>query len=383
MDTARVQRARELLHSHVESGNTPTIVAVVARHGVIVLAEAIGQRGPGLGPVQLDDPFNVFSATKPFVATMVMMLAEDGLLGINRPVVDYLPEMTGEGNDRILLSHLLSHTSGFDSEVIEPMIRERRGNGRVAEPPPGVDPLSYSWLDAAWDAKRSFDVGSRMSYCDHGYRMLGEVVRRVSGETVDTFSRRRIFDPLGMADTAFCLSEDQAARRARRPVDLPGGEPYDEDGPGPESPEWECLQAGGNGLKASTRDMAVFAQTFLNGGGYGSTRILSKAAVAAMTRNQNQGIPTDFFGQHHSESGWGYGWGVNVGEKWEYFGNDISPVGSYGHPGWGLSWLYVDPTNGLVVAFNELVTSVNDSGAFASAVWDRFANVVYSSLEDR
>lgn len=382
MDGSRIQRARDLLHSHVEDGHTPTVVAMVARHGVVVLAEAVGKRGPSLGPVQLDDPFNIFSATKPFIATMVMMLAEDGLLSINRAVVDYLPEMTREGNDRILISHLLSHTSGFDSETIQPVIRERIQKGHASTPPPGVDALSYSWLDAVWDAKRSYDVGARMAYCDHGYRLLAEVVRRVSGETIDSFSRRRIFEPLGMTSTAFCLNRDQAERRVRRPPDIPGGQPYDEDGPGPEAIEWETLQSGGNGLKASTRDLAVFGQMFLNKGCYGSTRILSKATVATMTRNQTAGIPVDIFGQYHAESGWGYGWSVNVGERWAYFGNELMSIGAYGHPGWGLSWLVVDPTKGLVLAVNELATGTNDHGEFPSAIFDRLVNVVYSSLED-
>jgi len=383
MNTVRVQRARELLHSHVEGGNTPTLVAVVARHGVIVLAEAIGQRGPGLGPVELDDPFNVFSVTKPFTATMVMMLAEDGLLSINRPVVDYLPEMTREGNDRILLSHLLTHTSGFDGETIYPVIVERFKRGEVSVPPAGIDFYSHAMLDAAWDAQRSYDVGSRMVYSGHNYSLLGEVVRRVSGETLDAFSRRRIFEPLGMASTSFCLSTDQAARRVRRAPDLPGGQPYDEDGwPHSEAPEWECLQGGSNGLKTSTRDLAVFAQMFLNGGRYGDARVLSRAAVAAMTRNQTSGVPVDIFGQRHLESGWGYGWSVNVGEKWAYHGLDLAPHGTFGHGGWGGSYFGVDPTHGLVFATNELATGVNDYGEAASVVLDRFMNVMYSSLED-
>ena len=135
MDGARVQRARELLRSHVEDGGTPSLVAVVARHGVVVVAEAMGQRGTGPGSVHLDDPFNLFSLTKPVTATLVMMLAEDGLLSINRPVVDYLPEMTREGNDRILLSHLLTHTSGFERGATQAVALERLKRERCRRPP--------------------------------------------------------------------------------------------------------------------------------------------------------------------------------------------------------------------------------------------------------
>ena len=383
MDGARVQRARELLRSHVEDGGTPSLVAVVARHGVVVVAEAMGQRGTGLGPVHLDDPFNLFSLTKPVTATLVMMLAEDGLLSINRPVVDYLPEMTREGNDRILLSHLLTHTSGFERGATQAVALERLKRGEVSAPPDGLDLYSHAMLDAGWDATRSFDVGSQMVYCDHNYRLLGEVVRRVSGESLDDFSRRRIFDPLGMANTAFCLSPDQAARRVRRPLDLPGGQPYEEDGwPGPEAPEWECKQAGSNGLKSSTRDLATFGQMFLNGGTYGSTQILSKPTVTAMTRNQTPGVPVSIFGQSHSEAGWGFGWAINVGEKWAYYISELEPLGSFGHGGFGGAALRVDPANGLVIALNELATGFSDYGEASSGILDRFTNVVYSSLED-
>jgi CubicO group peptidase (beta-lactamase class C family) len=383
MDGARVRRARDLLHSHVDDGNTPTLVAVVARHGVIVLAEAIGQRGSGLGPVHLDDPFNMFSLTKPFTATLVMMLAEDGLLSVNRPVVDYLPEMTREGNDRILLSHLLTHTSGFERGATQSVVAERMLRGEVSPPPAGVDFHSHAMLDSAWDTARSFDVGSRMVYSDHNYRLLGEVVRRVSGESLDNFSRRRIFEPLGMSSTGFCLDPDQAARRARRPPDLPGGQPYDEHRlPGPEASEWECKQAGNNGLKASTRDLAIFGQMFLNGGTYGSARLLSKASVAAMTRNQTPGVPVDIFGQYHPEAGWGYGWGVNLGEKWAYYISELESVGSFGHGGFGGAALRVDPARGLVIALNELASGFSDYGEAASGILDRFTNVVYSSLDD-
>ena len=73
---------------------------------------------PASGPSRFDDPFNVMSVTKPITATLVMMLAEDGLLGINRPASDYLPELAAGDNANVLVHHLLTHTSGFDDDVV-------------------------------------------------------------------------------------------------------------------------------------------------------------------------------------------------------------------------------------------------------------------------
>ena len=135
MDPKRVQLARELVHAHVDRGNTPTLVVLVARRGVIVLAEAIGQQGPGLVPVALDDPFNVMSVSKPITATLVMMLAEDGLLGINHPVTEYLPEFAAGDNDRVLVHHLLTHTAAFDDDAsTELMSKRHRGRRAHADP---------------------------------------------------------------------------------------------------------------------------------------------------------------------------------------------------------------------------------------------------------
>ena len=94
------------------------------------------------------------------------------------------------------------------------------------------------------------------------------------------------------------------------------------------------------------RDLATFGQMFLNGGTYGSTQILSKPTVTAMTRNQTPGVPVSIFGQSHSEAGWGFGWAINVGEKWAYYISELEPLGSFGHGGFGGAALRVDPANG-------------------------------------
>src|SRR5246127_1959600 len=95
----RVAHVRDLCARWIEEGHTPTLGVCVARRGVIVLHEAFGVLGPGPDspPLRPDALFAVASVTKPITATLVMQLVEDGLLGLNRPAKDYLPEMSGDG----------------------------------------------------------------------------------------------------------------------------------------------------------------------------------------------------------------------------------------------------------------------------------------------
>ena len=286
----RVQRARDLLHAHVDGGHAPTLVALVARRGVIVVKEAIGTRGPGLGPVELDSMFAVASTSKPVTATLVMMLAEDGLLGINRPAADYLPELAAGDNARVLVHHLLTHTSGFDDDVLDKLTSERVNDGQLTPTPQGVHPWVHRDLSTRWDAPRSKDAGREMIYANHNYGLLSEIVRRVSGQPIDAFARDRLFEPLGMNGSAYVLGEHHRDRVVHRAPDVPFGSPTD----GFEEPEFATYDGGDGGLKSTAPDLAIFGQMFLNGGVYDGARVISPAAVTAMTRNQIPGIPTNF-----------------------------------------------------------------------------------------
>jgi serine-type D-Ala-D-Ala carboxypeptidase len=383
MDPKRVQLARDLLHAHVDDGHTPTLVALVARRGVIVLAEAIGTRGPGLGPVALDDVFNVMSVAKPTTATLAMMLAEDGLLGINRSVVDYLPELAAGENSRVLVHHLLTHTSGFDDAPLTELTMKRVLDGELTDPPEGVNSLVHMLLSTRWDAPRVKDVGQQMIYCNHNYSLLGEIVRRVSGEPIDTFARRRLFEPLGMHSSGYVVDDRQRERLVHRSPDVPFGAADLATGtPGTETPEWETFDGGMGGLKTSAPDLARFGQMFLNGGGYADARVLSRSSVAAMTRNHVPGIGSDFDGVWHAEAGYGYGWLVDTAERWDYFHGSLQPLGTLSHPGAGGSNIFFDPVNDLVGVVLEILTRMGPWAEPLSGVFDRFENVIYSAIED-
>ena len=120
MDPARLRHAARLAEQWVTEGHTSGLVILVARRGAVVVHEASGRKRPYADAPALprDALFPIASITKPITATAVMCLVEDGLVGLNRPVQEYVPEFVGEGKEHVTVRHLLTHTSGLKEEVV-------------------------------------------------------------------------------------------------------------------------------------------------------------------------------------------------------------------------------------------------------------------------
>src|SRR5438128_8658029 len=110
MSAQRVRHVAALAEGWVAEGVTPALVVLVARRGVIVLHEAFGRLtpDPDSPPLQRDSIYPLTSITKPITATAAMILMEEGLLGLSRPVSEYIPEFTGEGKDAVMVHHLVT-----------------------------------------------------------------------------------------------------------------------------------------------------------------------------------------------------------------------------------------------------------------------------------
>src|SRR4029453_1086023 len=136
MSARRVRHVGQLAAGWVAQGITSALVILVARRGVVVLHEAFGRLTPddNAPPVKRDTIYPLSSLTKPITATAAMLLVEDGLLGLQRPVSEYLPEFNGEGKQAVLVHHLLTHTSGLRDEDVDAHAAKKRGV--VAIPPP-------------------------------------------------------------------------------------------------------------------------------------------------------------------------------------------------------------------------------------------------------
>ncbi|HEV8117868.1 MAG TPA: serine hydrolase [Thermoanaerobaculia bacterium] len=305
----------------------PGAVVLVGHRRKVVFRKAYGNRAvePFAEPMTLDTVFDVASLTKPVAtATSVMILVEEGKLALSDPVVRYIPEFAAGGGDRprVTIEHLLTHRAGL----------------------PPDDPLElYTGTPEEIFAKKyrqplQSPPGSRFVYSDAGYEVLGEIVRKISGESLDRFAEDHVFRPLGMKDTLFLpLSRGMPASRIA-PTERRGdrwmrGEVHD--------PRAYAVGgvAGHAGLFSTAADLAKFCQMILDGGSLGKVRILSPLSVEAMTRPR-------FYGDSEVR---GLGWDIATG----YSRNrgDLFPPGSFGHTGFTGTGLWIDPSSETFLVF--------------------------------
>jgi len=313
MSGARVRRLAELAKSWVDQGMTPALVVLVARKGVIVLHEAFGKltTDPESPAVSRDAIYPIASISKLFTATAVMTLVDDGLLGLNRPVQEYVPDFVGEGKAAVMVHHLLTHTSGIRDDDAVTCIQQKIDAGEIDRPPDTAHPFRYGqYPPEARAAPLSYRPGTEMSYSGSGYQVLGEIVRRVAGQRFVDFARERILNPLGL-DEAFYSLPDQLRYRFVHRRHLDNLHAVLDD-PG------RMQHAGADGGMFSTaRDLAVFGQMYLNWGRYGDARILSPAAVVEMTRDQIPGVPANY-NERSSRKGRGAWAGTSTGARFAF-----------------------------------------------------------------
>jgi CubicO group peptidase (beta-lactamase class C family) len=381
----RVAHARNLCARWVEEGHTPTLGVCVARRGVIVLHEAFGVLGPGPDspPLARNALFAASSVTKSITATLVMQLVEDGLLGLNRPVVDYLPEVSGEGTEEVLVHHLLTHTSGYpffsDPPWVEHLAKKLRAGFELPPCPEGRHPFIHKQLSRFWDAPRVARAGEVMVYSGHNYELLGEIVRRLSGRGIEEQARERVFDPLGMHDSYFVVPASESHRVVQRATGLPFADPVP---PmlGLGSREMQEIPSANMGLFTTPFDIAVFGQAILNGGRYGDARILSPAAVATMTRNQIPGVRARLVNLEAEHASWGYGFAIASPTKWKYFDGSLPPLGTLSHSGAGGVAFWIDLAHEVAGAYFEVVTRLSPD---FEQLWnfDLFQNAITAAVD--
>lgn len=378
LDASRIALARSRCKEWVESGHTPSLVVLAARNGIVALHEAFGQRTPGGEPLDRDAIFPLQSVSKPLTAASVLALVEDGLLGLQRPLVDYLPDLECDHADQILVGHLLSHTSGFDDPLVTECARAKGSGfdpGPVAE---GRTAAVHDYLERRWDAQPVGRPGERMVYSNHNYELLAEIVRVASGSDLDVWSQKRLFEPLGMSSTGY-LQVDRVVRErmvVRPPEAAAAGKV--QEFPGIESRWFHESPWGGAGAHSSARDLAVFLQMLLDGGRYGSTRVLSPATVEAMTSNRIPGVSCEFQGIRHVEASYGWGFIVESTEPWSWGHGAIAPPASFYHQGLGGVLLWADPSTRTLGVWLGVTMEL---GADWEQYWDadRFQSMVVAA----
>ncbi|MEE9265683.1 MAG: serine hydrolase domain-containing protein, partial [Gammaproteobacteria bacterium] len=369
-----VELIRRRAEEWVAEYRTQSLCLVLARRGVIFLHEAWGPltHEPDSPPLTVDSLFPLASLTKPITVTAAMILVEDGLLGPNRPVQEYIPEFVGEGKEKVMVHHLMTHTSGIDDESISEMLDDEPEDVPIPEPDANQDEFVNKALTYTYMNPLAFEPGEKMGYADLGIYMVGELVRRVSGQSLDQFARERIFEPLGMDNSFYIVPESEQSRVALRAEGI-HGEMYN-------TRDFMERPSPSGGAYLTALDTARFGQMYLKGGTYGEARILSSSTVASMTRNHIPGLSAKILDMTFPEASWGLGWSVGHVYKGRVYGEELLAPTYFNHGGYGGVELWIDPHTDVVGVYFSISLEV-DEGDFTIHSADYVMNMVATGID--
>lgn len=304
----RLVKLDAMLDEAVQKEQVPGLVAMVVKDGKVVYHAAKGHADVESDEKMLTNSiFRIASQTKAITATAVMILWEEGRFRLDDPISKYIPEFkspqvlntfrfadtsytTRPASREITIRHLLTHTSGLGYGMIDGDERMRM----IYQKAGVVDLFTTEDITIEESVKRlaklplHHDPGARYTYSE-GLDVLGYFVEIISGKPFDVFLKERIFDPIGMNDTRFYLSESQAPRLVTVHTRRDGKwTPFPITFYDPSYPKAgaKAFFSGGAGLSGTTEDYAKFLQMYLNGGIYNGKRILSPITIHTMMQNQ-------------------------------------------------------------------------------------------------
>ncbi|HTA68221.1 MAG TPA: exo-beta-N-acetylmuramidase NamZ domain-containing protein [Bryobacteraceae bacterium] len=343
----------EEINQAVQDGLIPGAVLVIGHDGQVVYRKSYGERSliPAREPMTVDTIFDAASLTKVVATTSsVMKLFEQGKIRLDDPVTKYLPEFQ-EGHSPITIRNLMTHFSGLR---------------------PDLD-LKPAWsgyetgIHRALIDKPAGPPGVRFVYSDINFILMGEIVRRLSGQMLSDFARANIFEPLGMKDSLFLPPASLRPRIAPTEIDPTTGRPL-----------WGVVHddtsrymggvAGHAGLFTTADDLAKFAQMLLDHGQANGTRLFSPLTIEKFTTPES---PAD------QPILRGLGWDIDS----PYSSNrgDLFPIGSFGHTGFTGTSMWMDPVSRSYVI---LLTNVvhPHRGKSLSSLRSRVATIAAASF---
>ncbi len=315
MSSVEIDRAVE---KAIAEGNTPGAVLLVGHKEKVILSKAYGNRSiePAIEPMTLDTLFDLASLTK-VVATApaILLLVQQGKVKLEDPAAKYLPAFAQSGKGKITVRQLMIHYSGLPADL---RLSKRR---KIS---------SKNLLNKIYQVKPVARPGERFLYSDLGFIVLGKVVERVSGMTLDRFAEKHIFSPLGMTSTFFLPPREEMYRIApterRKDGGMMRGQVHD-----PLASKLGGV-AGDAGLFSTAQDLSRFCQMYLNHGMLGGIKILKPEIVAQMTSPQTPEGKADIRG---------LGWDIQ--SRYSSVKGDFFSLHSYGHTGYTGTSLWLDP----------------------------------------
>jgi uncharacterized protein YbbC (DUF1343 family)/CubicO group peptidase (beta-lactamase class C family) len=337
-----------IVEDAIQDAEVPGAVLLVWHDGQVVYRKAFGNRSlePRREAMTVDTVFDIASLTKVVATTVALMqLVQKGDIRVNEPVAKYLPEFAQNGKEDVTIRQLLTHFSGLteDLDLTQPW------RGRETA------------LQMAYAEKLVDPPGSRLLYSDINFIVLGSLVERVSGMSLDQYCRQHIFAPLEMAQTRFLPPPSWLMKMAPTQFDeqnhMLRGVVHD-----PTARRMGGV-AGHAGVFSTADDLSKFAQFLLVGG-----PVLSPLMIEKMTTPQQPPTATVLRG---------FGWDID--SPFSSNRGDLLPVGSFGHTGFTGTSLWIDPTTRTFIIL--LTNAVHPRGkGTAVALRSKIATAVAAEL---
>jgi CubicO group peptidase (beta-lactamase class C family) len=372
----RLSRYDNYLQKEVDEGRIAGAVSLIYKNGEKAHENTIGYSDIGSrSKMKLDQIFFIQSMTKPIITTAFMMLYEEGYFQLNDPLSKYIPEYEGimvakdaklgtagglePVKSPIRIHQLMSHTAGFshglgqskvDKEVMEGIYYKPHGNIESRVKTYATLPL-YGQPGEQWHYSASPDI-------------LARLIEVFSGMSAAEFLQKRLFDPLGMPDTGYNLTEEQSSRMATL-------HSYNEEGELIKAPRQTPTSgnkvfAGANALFSTAPDYARFAQMMLNGGELDGKRYLSPKTIEIMTMDQTGGI--------YKAPGQGFGFGFGVVTDLAN-AKSLGSEGTYYWSGAYCTYFFIDPKENLI---SILMTQ---TAPFSGFYEQKMRQMVYQAIE--
>jgi CubicO group peptidase (beta-lactamase class C family) len=357
----RLQRLDTAMQQKVDDEQFAGIVTVLARHGKVVEFKTYGKKNLATGALmEKDTIFRIYSMTKPVTGAAMMMLYEEGKWQPDDPISKYIPEFANlkvfkgvdNSGEPVLedpvrpptMLQLMTHTAGFTygsgSDLVDKMYHDQQVLHSAT---------LQEMINKLAKLPLLYQPGTRWVY-SISVDIQGYLVEKLSGKSLPDFMRERIFEPLGMKDTGFCVPKEKMDRLATlyRVSDKNEWTPASpENDLAPDLSKPPSMPNGGGGLLATAQDYLRFAQMLLNGGQLDGVRLLAPPTVKLMTSNHlPDKLMTGEFGVglQRMRPGMGFGFDIAV------FGDpaqagDITGKGTFLWDGAAGTWFWIDPAD--------------------------------------
>jgi N-acetyl-anhydromuramyl-L-alanine amidase AmpD/CubicO group peptidase (beta-lactamase class C family) len=382
IDFSRLDR---FIQNDVDNG-FPGASILVVHKGNIVKQQAYGhslkydEKGDILTnpePMTTSTLFDLASNTKVFATTLaIMKLVDEGKLSLTAPIANYLAEYQGDGRDTRTIADLLSHTSGYNSEVQFFTTDNRFGELFFSQDKTLTSEFLLNQVPFS-NARRS-----TQNYSDTNFMILGLLIERITGMPLDHYVETEIYAPLGLSDTLFvpltkgkqayqfAATELQGNTRAGR-ISFDNIRRYVLRGEVHDEKAHYSMQgvAGHAGLFSTPQDLAILAQLLLNGGGYGNVHLFSQHTIKR------------FVHPEFVRDSMGLGWRLASPETLWHFGPYAS-TSAFGHTGWTGTATVIDPELDLAIIYlsNKKHSPLSEQNGRVEFMGDQYPSARYGNI---